>query len=329
MEHQAQTSAARRNVQITRERNLELRLSNPDDQTAISLIGKALSSPLRIRILNHLRNRSNSLQEIAARFQIPLSSAAMHIQKLEDAGLVVTETQPGLHGQMRVCTCSLHSLRLETIDPALDSINKTLTMDMPVGSYYACEATPTCGLADENGPIDAYDAVRSFYSPVRSRAQLLWFHTGFVEYRFPNIHNPHLKLKELSFRLELCSEAPGYLEKWPSDIQVSINGQLLGIYTSPGDYGDRRGKLTPPCWPNGNTQYGLLKTFSVKETGCFIDHAPVNSSLTLADLKLDAHPYIGLRLTVSEDAEHVGGLNIFGSKYGDYPQGIVMNLSYL
>jgi predicted transcriptional regulator len=38
---------------------------------------------------------------------------------------------------------------------------------------------------------------------------------------------------------------------------------------------------------------------------------------------------ICLKIQVKEDAEHVGGINLFGEKYGDYPQGIVMNLTYL
>jgi predicted transcriptional regulator len=32
-----------------------------------------------------------------------------------------------------------------------------------------------------------------------------------------------------------------------------------------------------------------------------------------------------VRLEVSADAEHQGGLNLFGSGFGDYPQDIVMS----
>ena len=182
--------------------------------------------------------------------------------------------------------------------------------------------------ADENGPIDSYDTVRSFYSPVRSRAQLIWFHKGFIEYRFPNIHNPLLTLNEISFRFELCSEAPGYLENWPSDITISINGVETAVYCSPGDYGARRGKLTPPAWPNGNTQYGMLKTFSVKENGSYMDGRLVHAGISLRDIAIESRPYISLKIEIKDNAKHIGGINIFGEKYGDYPQGIVMNLTY-
>lgn len=318
----------KRTVRIIGERNIYLHLGNPSHHESITKIGKALSSPVRLQILDMLRNTAKSLLEIAAILDIPLSSAALHVKTLEEARLIVTESQPGIHGSMRVCTCSLQSFHLETFDSSIDSVNKSISMDMPIGSYYACDIQPTCGLADENGPIDAYDTVRSFYSPVRNRAQLIWFQKGFIEYRFPNIHNPLLTLNEISFRLELCSEAPGYLENWPSDITIYINGIEAGTYCSPGDYGARRGKLTPPAWPNGSTQYGMLKTFSIKESGSFIDGQPVRQNIGLKDIDINKNPYISLKIAIKENAKHVGGINIFGEKYGDYPQGIVMNLTY-
>ena len=35
------------------------------------------------------------------------------------------------------------------------------------------------------------------------------------------------------------------------------------------------------------------------------------------------------KIEIKEDAKNIGGINIFGEKYGDHPQGIVMNLTYL
>ena len=49
---------------------------------------------------------------------------------------------------------------------------------------------------------------------------------------------------------------------------------------------------------------------------------------TLADLRLDACDYISLRIGVDADAAHVGGVNLFGEKFGDYAQGIVMRVGY-
>ncbi len=318
----------KRTVRIIGERNIRLHLSNPSHRDSIVKIGKALSSPIRLEILSILRNNVRSLQEIASMLDIPLSSAALHIKTLEQAQMVVTESQPGIRGSMRVCTCSLQSFYLETFDSAIDSVNRTITMDMPIGNYYNCDITPTCGLADESGPIDTYDAIRSFYSPARTKAQLIWFHKGFIEYRFPNLNNQQLDLSELSFCLEICSEAPGYLENWPSDITLYINNKEIGTYCSPGDYGARRGKLTPPSWPNGSTQYGILKTVSVRENGSYLDGKLINPDVKLWDIAIDDQPFIAFRIAVKDDAKHVGGINLFGEKYGDHPQGIIMNLTY-
>ena len=319
----------KRTIQIIGERNIRLHLSNPSHREKITKIGKALSSPIRLEILDMLKTTPRSLQEIASILNIPLSSAALHIKTLEAAQLVITESQPGFHGSMRVCLCSMQSFHLETFDADIDSASKTISLDMPIGNYWDCGIHPTCGLADENGPIDAYDTIQSFYTPARVKAQLIWFTKGYLEYRFPNIHNPLLPLVEISFSMEICSEAPGFLENWPSDITISINNVEVGTFHSPGDFGTRRGKLTPPIWPNGNTQYGFLKTFSVRERGSYLDGKPENPLIGLSDLDLERYPYISLKIAVKEDAGNVGGINIFGEKYGDYPQGIIMNLSYL
>ncbi len=315
----------KKNVSIVGERNINLHLSDLSHRERIVTTCKALSSPVRLQILDMLQNTPRSLQEIAAILDIPLSSTALHIKTLENAKLVVTETQPGIHGSMRVCVCSMQSFHLETLDAETNSANKTVSLDMPIGNYFNCEVQPTCGLANEDGAIGAYDSTNSFYSPIRNTAQLLWFNHGFVEYRFPNICNPLLSLSEISFCIELCSEAPGFLENWPSDIHVSVNNIEIGVFHCPGDFGTRRGKLTPPIWPNGSTQYGLLKTFSVKESGSYLDGELEFADVTLEQLKIQESPFISLKISVGEK----GGVNIFGEKYGDYPQGIVMNLTYL
>ena len=75
-------------------------------------------------------------------------------------------------------------------------------------------------------------------------------------------------------------------------------------------------------------RYGLLKTFSVRENGSYLDGSLIDPRLTIKDLKLQDHPYISLLIQIKKDARHIGGINLFGEKYGDFPQGIVMNLIY-
>jgi len=41
---------------------------------------------------------------------------------------------------------------------------------------------------------------------------------------------------------------PGTNADWPSDISLWVNDVKIGTWTSPGDYGDRRGVHTPRWW---------------------------------------------------------------------------------
>lgn len=317
-----------RNIRISQDRNITLHLGTPEHHERILKIGKAISNPARLEILEILKNTPRSLQEIASLLTLPLSSVALHIKVLEEAGLIITENQPGIHGSMRVCLCCFTAFQLTLFNAEVDSIDKTVSLEMPIGNYFDCQITPTCGIADENGAIGAYDSINTFYSPQRTKAELIWFSKGYLEYRFPNIINSLLEVEEISFSMELCSEATGFLENWPSDITISINGIEAVTYLSPGDFGARRGKLTPQVWANGSSQYGLLKTFSVKNDGGYIDGFLQNHSISISDLHLKECRHISLKIEIKDDAVHVGGVNLFGAKFGDYPQGILMNITY-
>ena len=60
--------------------------------------------------------------------------------------------------------------------------------------------------------------------------------------------------------MELSSEVPGTAANWPSDISVSVNKIDIGTWTSPGDFGDKRGVYTPDWWKLKGSQYGMLKS---------------------------------------------------------------------
>ena len=313
---------------ITTEKELELNLSTESHKPWITAIGKALSSAVRIDILNLIKVHPLSLQEISRRLGIPLSSTALHISCLEDAHLVSTESQPGIHGSMRVCMCDFISFHLEAYDTDISAAENTLVYQMPLGNYTDFQVEPSCGLAGMNGVIDTFDDPRSFYSTDRQQAQLIWFSRGYIEYRFPNKINPLWNIQEMIFSMELCSEAPGYNAQWPSDITFSVNGTEIGTYTCPGDLGARRGRLTPNVWPIGLTQYGFMTGVSLRKDGCYINEIKVNDENILETVRLSGKPYISLRIGVRPDAINQGGINLFGEKYGDFPQGINMRIVY-
>ena len=158
------------------------------------------------------------------------------------------------------------------------------------------------------------------------KAGLLWFTRGYVEYQFPN--NSRLSnstLQSIEFSLELSSEVPGTSADWPSDITLAVNGIDIGTWTSPGDFGDKRGVYTPDWWKLKGSQYGKLKNWRVGLNGTYVDGVKI-SEVSLSDLDLASHHSIRLRIGVREDAKHPGGMNIFGRGFGNYDQDIVLRL---
>jgi predicted transcriptional regulator len=135
------------------------------------------------------------------------------------------------------------------------------------------------------------------------------------------------RLTGLEISMELCSEAPLYNANWPSDITVSINGVELGTYLSPGDFGGEPGLLNPPWWDLRNTQYGLLKKWKVDENGSYIDGRRL-SGVTVDQLGIHDSPAFALRIGVKPDAANIGGLNLFGSKFGNYEQDLLVRFDY-
>lgn len=299
------------------------------EKEQISKVAKALSSSVRLEILDILREKPLNISEISEKMGIPISSTALHMKVLEDSGIVITQSMPGLRGSQRVCGLKINQVTMTLLNQQ-ENISKDniYTETMPIGNYFDCKITAPCGIASENTFLSSEDSVYGFYSPEKHTAQILWFTQGYLEYRFPNIQMQKLKhIKSLEFSMEICSEAPGYNNSWKSDITFWINGKEIGFFTSPGDYGGRRGKQTPQWWDNNMTQFGVLKSLSITEEGTFLD-GEFFSPLTLSDFSLRDNPYISLKLGVKEDAHYVGGLNLFGEKFGDYAQNILMKIIY-
>jgi predicted transcriptional regulator len=305
-------------------RGLVVRSDYNDERTYKVL--KALASQPRLRILELLSSHVHNVSEIAEALEMPLSTANLHVGILEEAGLLIAEHKPASRGSQKLCARAFDTITLELPHGHLDN-QAVLELSMPVGGYVDAQVTPTCGLASETGIIGLFDDPASFYEPERVHAQLLWFHHGYVEYRFPNRLPPKAELDSLHLSLELCSEAPLHHPNWPSDVTVWINGVEIGTWTSPGDFGGQRGTLTPSWWEDHNSQYGLLKVWQVNHEGSLVDGLRI-SDVRLKDLAVTSGKFIAVRIGVKEDALHVGGLNLFGRHFGNYPQDIVLRLRY-
>lgn len=302
-------------------KEIDLSIQNVE---ALSIVAKALSSEVRLSIIQLLNKNSLNVNEISEKLGIPASSAALNVKMLEEADLIHTELQPGTRGSMKLCSIKRGLIRIVLNSAIIDHDNTTF-IEMPIGNYVDFQVTPTCGLVNNSVYIDSEDDPRSFYHPDHTSAQLIWFHSGYLEYRFSNqsLENKSCHLLEIS--MEVCSEAPNYQNDWPSDITLWINDIECGTWTSPGDFGGRRGKLNPAFWSDGSTQFGMLKTWRITDKGIFIDGNLIQEG-NINDLNLSNNNYISVRIGVKEDSKHVGGMNLFGNQFGDYSQNIIMRL---
>lgn len=299
-----------------------------DDPETLCSVAHALSARVRVDVMRALGMESKNVGEIAETLKIPMSSAAQAVKVLEEAGLIRTEMQPGLRGAMKLCSRRLDSVSIRVEPEGVVPDVSVLTLVMPIGGYSLAEQVePTCGLAGEKSYIGEMDNTASFFLPERFGAQLIWFRQGSLAYDFSVLTMKTITVDWLEISFEACSEAPMYRDPWKSDIAVSVNGRRLGMWTSPCDCGGRHGKLTPAWWSDVSTQYGFLKTWRVDKNGSYLENARI-SDVSLGDLKLHERDRITVGIGVPDDAQNVGGINLFGEKFGDYDQPIVLRVGY-
>lgn len=302
-------------------RVLEL-LADDYNLQKLEAVTKALGSGTRLEILRFLSIRTCSLLEIAEALDLPPSTATLHINVLEKAGLIETNLRPATRGLQKVCARVYDRIVIKL--PADTEREETsVDVSMPIGAFVDIRVTPTCGLLGELGIIGHLDDPSAFYEPERIHAQLLWFRRGTVEYRFPNRLPPNVLRDDIEVSFEVCSEAPLHHADWPSDVTVWIGDIEIGTWTSPADFGGERGALTPAWWDSHNSQFGLLKVWKVTNNGSFVDGVQV-SKITLSSLPLKPGDPIAVRIGIKDNASNIGGLNLFGSKFGNYPQDIVL-----
>lgn len=286
---------------------------------------EALASAVRLSIIDLLAQKSMNVKELAEALGLSSAIVTMHIRKLEKAGLVVTKMVRKQGGTHKICTLSERMITIELPD-VLHETKKMHEVSVPVGHYTQFEVFPTCGLATVDKQIGLFDDPRFFLEPERVNAGILWFGKGYVEYKVPNYLLPGEQPTALEIMLELGSEAPGFNENWPSDISFMLNGKDIGMWTSPGDYGDVRGRYTPQWWNERVNQYGLLKVIRIQEDGTFID-GQLMSDVTIGEIDLDRN-FWTFRIGVRDDAVHVGGLTLYGKGFGNYNQDILFRVYY-
>lgn len=290
-------------------------------------IFKALSTPMRLRIMELIyENNQMSMNDLAEALELTNSAISLHVSKLESAGLVAIHTMSGKRGIMKIVQPVYSRL---IIDMAPQDKPKHCYEDqISVGHYTSIDAHPTCGLATSANIIGELDNPKTFSYPERFNAGILWIAYGSITYNLPNRLSAGQTLTELQISFEISSECPEVNEDYPSDIYFDINGTPVGKWISPGDYGARKGILSPIWWPELLNQYGLLKTLIINSEGTFIDGTKRISKTTLQDLQIDYNSTINLTFSVPKDTANCGGLTLFGEDFGDYNQSIKVKAYY-
>lgn len=287
-------------------------------------VAKALSGDVRVRILEALGDRPMSINQLAEALGVAQPTISINVQALEQVELVVSTVGAN---REKICSVTCRSIVLELPSRPGDGLHLTEEVHMPIGLFSSCSVQPTCGMARRDGSIiGSQDDPRVFFMQERQEAALLWLSgTGYVEYWFANPLPPGVPLDELSLTAEVCSEAPSFMQDWPSDISVTVNGLPVGTWTCPGDFGDRKGKLTTDRWRTGS-QYGMLTEWRITRSGSLVNGQPAEST-AVGQLDLNFNKPVCVRFSVKEDAVNQRGMNLFGASFGDHPQDIVLSFT--
>lgn len=295
-------------------------------QNEIAIFSKALSSKLRVEILQYLAAYPGTgMMELADFFKVSRAAITQNIRQLNEAGLVEFGQSVDDSGARKSCYLTERQFMLNL--GRQFQKQKIYSTEIPIGQFINYEVMPTCGIATTEKLIGHVDDPAFFADPQRVEAGILWFGAGYVEYRLPNYLQKGQQVEELQFSMELSSEAPGVAENWPSDLSFSFNDIQLGNWTSPGDYGDVHGRFTPNWWiPNWN-QYGLLKLLCINKSGTYVDGLMV-SPVRIEDLDIHEKKEFLFRIAAPAEALNAGGCTIFGRGFGNYNQGIKFNVIY-
>lgn len=299
---------------------------NVDPELNFAVI-RGLSSPVRIQILKLLRRRGPmNVNQISETFGLPQSTIATNIQILQESGLIDTQTLKATKGQQKICSARFDEIVIRLDEESPQQFDNIVEVAMPLGLYTGCGVSAPCGMCSTQRVIGVLDVPDLFLDPARMQAALLWFGRGYVEYKFPN--NARLlnaDIEAIEFTLELSSETPGTNSNWPSDISLWVNDIKIGTWTSPGDYGDKRGIYTPHWWKLEGSQYGELTSWIISDQSASVNNKKV-SDVTLEQLAIEDHHSIRLKIGIDDAASNPGGINIFGKGFGNHNQNILMRL---
>lgn len=300
-------------------KNGKFDLTNDED---LVKIGTALSCKTRIDILRLVTSTPMTITELSRKLYISTSATMFHVKLLEDARFVRTDYIAGKRNT-RLIVSDMRTCSFDFAPQPIDyAKNESVSFEMPIGLYTDAHFKTRMGIILNNG-----DPLYDIFAAERINAYIIWVDGGSVDYTFPCRFLQDKHITELYFTLEICAEAPQYRNDWKSDITFSLDDKELGTFTSPSDFGGKRGKLNPSWWLDDFTQYGQLVKVAVTEHGSYINGMRCGDT-TLNDIALKNKNKCVLRIESKETAKNAGGFNLFSKHFGDYEQDIIMTAVY-
>lgn len=307
-------------------KDINVNLIDPNDKEEILAIATALSNEKRYDILIELsKTPILTFRELQDRLNISKSALEFHLALLEKASLIVVRYKNSSSGTIRIIGRDAKSLYVGLYKPIDHNVNpdwQFYNTSLGVGMFSKYEGYPLSYVTTEREFQN-----ENIYRKERYEASLIFTSMGLVTYTFPLELGTTKEIEEIKFSFELCSEAPLYDNDYKSDISFFVDGIFVETYVSSGDYGDRRGKLNPSWWSDRNTQYGKLIVLKINSQGVFINGILVNSKINIKDFDL-TKKYIELKLGNEKTSKYVGGFNLFGKDFGDYPIDIELSVGY-
>lgn len=303
----------------------------------VTPVVKALSNPVRIKILSLLSGADMNIQTLASHLKLSKTAVLTHINLLEEAGFIQSRYLPGSVGNQRVCHKIYDRLIFNFVPGHTTKDEETYyEREVPIGNYFDFEAWAPCGMATRNSIIQKWDDPTVFLDVGRLNSTLVWTAFGFLEYKIPL--DPHFVDKRVScVEIELEVSAHHMIRTHPalsipsyanleditdelSDITLWINGHEIGTQTIAA--GNDRDKATyTPTWWRSLPVHGFPLRLRLDGQGGYINDCKTSTSTF--DEVIHAN-FLRFRIGIKRDAGHKGGLMVFGKEFGAHCHDLIV-----
>ena len=309
-------------TRINRYGEIEINCTDEFQEQRIVAIAKALSHPLRVKMINQILREPRSIIDLAKLNKINNSTVIFHLKLLEEAELVTSRARPNIKGKTLIFYINFAHIHIAMQTPIPKTKENTVEQSMRVGNYISAKAESYIRIATDDEFVVM--EVDDIYNPKRFEANLLCMDNGEVTYAFSNAFSKRVKAVRLEFSLEISSESPYYCNDWKSEIFFCICGIEVATFLSLGDYGGVRGLLNPDWWDNKYSQNGVLTTIAIDNAGVYVNGKKIRDDITIETLELERQDRILFSFRTDQSSQYAGGFNVYGKTFGNEPQDIVL-----